>query len=188
MIVQRKDPLFRSIFFGAAIFASLASFTVAQAQDDDDNNSSILSTGQKITPTAAPSASFELLNPGLADFPNFVPSGALSTAISPDQHTLLILISGHDVLYNAASQVVPADSQEYVFVYDVSAGRPVKKQVLQVPNTFAGIAATVFMSAGDSMITFTPMRSRQMEAGQRWGRRFRLATLPAMESRRHQRS
>jgi DNA-binding beta-propeller fold protein YncE len=147
MIVQRKDPLFRSIFFGAAIFASLASFTVAQAQDDDDNNSSILSTGQKITPTAAPSASFELLNPGLTDFPNFVPSGALSTAISPDQHTLLILISGHDVLYNPASQVVPADSQEYVFVYDVSAGRPVKKQVLQVPNTFAGIA---FSPSGNS--------------------------------------
>jgi hypothetical protein len=145
MIAQRNSPLFRRGLLTAAIFASLTSFTVAIAQADDDDEhsqsrSTFVSTGQKITPTAAPSASYEFLNPGLADFPDFVPSGALSTALSPDQHTLLILISGHNVLSNAQSQVVPADSQEYVFVYDVSSGRPLKKQVLQVPNTFAGIA------------------------------------------------
>jgi YVTN family beta-propeller protein len=145
MIVQRNAPLFRCGLLSAVILASLTSFTVARAMADDDDESSqsqstIVSTGQKITPTAAPSASFELLNPGLVDFPDFVPSGALSTALSPDQHTLLVLISGHNVLHNSQSQVVLADSQEYVFVYDVSSGRPVKKQVLQVPNTFAGIA------------------------------------------------
>jgi DNA-binding beta-propeller fold protein YncE len=139
MIAQKKAPLLGRMLLGAATFAALASFTVAIAHDDDDN-SSILSTGQKITPTAAPKADFQLLNPGLADFPNFVPSGALSSVLSPDQHTLLVLISGHNRLDNAASQVVPADSQQYIFVFDVSTGKPVKKQVIQVPNTFAGIA------------------------------------------------
>ncbi|HXO96280.1 MAG TPA: YncE family protein, partial [Chthoniobacterales bacterium] len=143
MIAQKKNPLFYKTFFyktffGAAIFASLASFTVARALDDDD--SSFVSSGQKITPTAAPSANFQLLNPGLTDFPNFVASGALSSVLSPDQHTLLILISGHNRLDNAASKVVPADSEQYIFVFDVSTGKPVKKQVINVPNTFAGIA------------------------------------------------
>jgi YVTN family beta-propeller protein len=138
MIAQKKNPLFYKTFFGAAIFASLASFTVARALDDDD--SSFVSSGQKITPTAAPSANFQLLNPGLTDFPNFVASGALSSVLSPDQHTLLILISGHNLLDNAASKVVPTDSEQYIFVFDVSTGKPVKKQVINVPNTFAGIA------------------------------------------------
>jgi YVTN family beta-propeller protein len=142
MTAQRNFPLFSKMFFGAAIFASLASFTVARAHDDDDDTSqsTFVSSGQKITPTAAPGASFELLNPGLADFPNFIPSGALSTAVSPDQRTLLVLISGHNVLYKEASKPDPADSGQYIFVFDVSAGKPVKKQVLKVPNTFAGIA------------------------------------------------
>ena len=138
MIAQKKNPLFYKTFFGAAIFASLASFTVARALDDDD--SSFVSSGQKITPTAAPSANFQLLNPGLTDFPNFVASGALSSVLSPDQHTLLMLISGHNLLDNAASKVVPTDSEQYIFVFDVSTGKPVKKQVINVPNTFAGIA------------------------------------------------
>jgi len=138
MIAQKKNPLFYKMFFGAAIFASLASFTVARAHDDDD--SSFVSSGQKITPNAVPSANFQLLNPGLTDFPNFVASGALSSVLSPDQHTLLILISGHNLLDNAASKVVPTDSEQYIFVFDVSTGKPFKKQVINVPNTFAGIA------------------------------------------------
>lgn len=149
MIAQKNNPLFSKMFFGAAIVASLASFTVARAQDDDDDNpqSTFVSSGQKITPTAAPGASFELLNPGLADFPNFVASGALSSTLSPDQHTLLVLISGHNRLDNSTSQVVATDSEQYIFVFDVSTGKPVKKQVLKVPNTFAGIA---FNPSGNS--------------------------------------
>jgi DNA-binding beta-propeller fold protein YncE len=141
MIAEKRNPLFVKMFFGAAIFASLASLTVARAHaDDGDDNSWFVSSGQKITPTAAPSANFQLLNPGLTDFPNFVASGALSSVLSPDQHTLLVLISGHNRLYDAASKIVPADSEQYIFVFDVSTGKPVKKQVIKVPNTFAGIA------------------------------------------------
>jgi hypothetical protein len=40
---------------------------------------------------------------------------------------------------NAGSQN-NADSTEYVFVYDISSLKPVQKQVIRVPNTYAGIA------------------------------------------------
>src|SRR5260370_27664792 len=69
-----------------------------------------------------------------------MPSGAVSSVFSPDRQTLLVLISGHNVLDYAASKVVPADSTQYIFFFDVSTGKPVKKQVIRVPNTFAGIA------------------------------------------------
>jgi hypothetical protein len=59
-MIAQKDPLIGKIVLGAAIFAALASSTVARTQDDDDN-STFVSTGQKITPTAAPKADFQLL-------------------------------------------------------------------------------------------------------------------------------
>src|SRR5438270_7583791 len=56
--------------------------------------STLLPMGKRITPTAAPGAHFELQNPGLKDFPEFLAGQAISTAVSPDQKTLLILTSG----------------------------------------------------------------------------------------------
>src|SRR5258708_37355576 len=141
MIAQNKGPLIGKIFLGAAIFAALASFTMARAQDDDDDASTFVSTGQKITPTAAPQADFQLLNPGLTDFPNFIPSGALSSVFSPVRQPLLVLISGHNVFDNAASKVVPADSTQYILVFDVSTGKPSRKKETRSPNTFPGVAS-----------------------------------------------
>jgi hypothetical protein len=46
MIALKKTPALGTIFSGAAILAALTSFTVASAHGDDDN-ASILSTGQK---------------------------------------------------------------------------------------------------------------------------------------------
>ncbi len=63
----------------------------------------------------------------------------MSTATSPDGKTLLILTSGFNRI-NGADGVIPDASQEYVFVYDISAGAARKIQVVKVPNTFAGIA------------------------------------------------
>jgi DNA-binding beta-propeller fold protein YncE len=34
---------------------------------------------------------------------------------------------------------LPADSTQFVFIYDIAHGNPAKKQVLQVPNTYSGI-------------------------------------------------
>jgi YVTN family beta-propeller protein len=101
-----------------------------------------LPTGQRLTPTAAPGSTLVQLNPGLADFPSFTVDWAMSEALSPDQKTLLVLTSGYDQNDDSTGYYSPilADSNQYVFVFDVSGHAPVQEQVLQVPNTFAGIA------------------------------------------------
>lgn len=100
----------------------------------------VLSNGQSITPTAAPGSSFQTLNPGLADFPNFLAGYATDTRLSPDGRTLLVLTGGYNKLLDGNNNFIPADSDDYVFVYDVSSGTPRQTQVVKVPNTFNGIA------------------------------------------------
>ncbi len=91
-------------------------------------------TGQTITPTLAPNAIFQPLNPGLATSPSYTVGQAVSTAVSPDGKTLLILTSG----YNEDND--PATKSEFVFVFDISKGAPVQLQALPVPNAFCGVA------------------------------------------------
>jgi len=100
-----------------------------------------LPTGKQITPTAAKGSVFEPLNPDLPPpFSKFVADHAVTTAASPDGNTLLILTSGYNRNRDAKGRPVASASNEYVFVYDISASPPVKRQVLQVPNTFVGLA------------------------------------------------
>jgi DNA-binding beta-propeller fold protein YncE len=95
-----------------------------------------LPTGMKITPTATPGATFQQLNPDLPPpLDTFVVGHAVATAVSPDGKTLLILTSGYN-----RNELSPGGSNEYVFVFDISTGTPVKRQVLQLPYTFHGIA------------------------------------------------
>ena len=113
----------------------------------------LLHTGMKITPTAAPGAMFQQLNPDLPGLPDHTAGQAVSTALSPDGQTLLVLTSGYNRVNGPNGSRVAAWSNEYVFVYDVSSGTPVKKQVLPVPNTFNGIAwnpngAAFYVSGG----------------------------------------
>jgi len=102
-------------------------------------------TGQRITPLAPRAAGFEPLNPSLSDSPGYLAGQAVSTVVSPDGKTLLILTSGYNLLNNAAGSRNTADSTQFVFVYDISDNLPVKKQVVQVPNTYNGI---VFAPSG----------------------------------------
>jgi len=97
-------------------------------------------TGKQITPTAATGSIFQPLNPDLPGHPDFTAGQAVTTATSPDGKTLLILTSGYNSQNDAAGNTDPAQSNEYVFVYDISVNPPVKKQVLQLPNTFDGLA------------------------------------------------
>ncbi len=97
-------------------------------------------TGQFITPRAAPGAIFEPLNPHLAGDPSWTAGQASAVALSPDGGTLLVLTSGYNLYFGADGKPVPAMSQEYVFVFDVSGARPVQRQVIPVPNTFLGVA------------------------------------------------
>ena len=108
--------------------------------------------GQQITPLAPQGSSFEGLNPALPDNPAWLAGQAVTTVVSPDQKTLLVLTSGYNRVSrtNLVDGILQPDalgtyfnwpdSQEYVFIYDISTNTPVKKQVVTVPNTYNGIA------------------------------------------------
>ncbi|MBV9998447.1 MAG: beta-propeller fold lactonase family protein [Verrucomicrobia bacterium] len=121
----------------AALLVALGSALSASAQDQNDN---VTPAGQLLTPTAAPGSAFEYFNPELSKYPDFRPSGGAATVLSPDKKTMVIVISGYNLWYDPTGKQDPAASTEYIFVYDVSSGKPVKKQVIQIPNTFVGAA------------------------------------------------
>jgi DNA-binding beta-propeller fold protein YncE len=131
-----------------------------------------LPTGVSITPTAAAGADFQPLNPDLPTRPQFVAGQAVTTAVSPDGNTLLILTSGYNRNNDATGKTVAAESNEYVFVYDITHNTPVKRQVLEVPNTFDGIAwgpggDTFYVSGGvdDALHVYARGASGFAEAG-----------------------
>ena len=99
---------------------------------------------QTITPLAPAGAQFQQLNPDLPDNPAWLATHAATTAVSPDGGTLLVLTSGYNRVFDDGSNSLTSfekpDSEEYVFVYDISSGTPIKKQVLPVPITYFGIA------------------------------------------------
>ncbi|GAC1550227.1 MAG: hypothetical protein NVS2B9_16550 [Myxococcales bacterium] len=65
---------------------------------------------------------------------------AVSSELSPDGRTLLVLTSGYNRNNGPDGKTIASESNEYVFVYDVSVVPAVQRQVLQVPNTFCGLA------------------------------------------------
>ena len=133
----------------------------------------VLPTGATITPDAAPGSVFQSLTVDLPDFPGRAVDGAQTTAISPDGKTLLILTSGFNKLRGSDGSVLPQDSNEYVFVYDISSpGVPVKKQVVLVPNAFSGLVwgpdGTKFYVAGgkdDNVHSYAPTNGVWAESG-----------------------
>ncbi len=72
-----------------AMLLACSGLVVPHLADADANL--LLPTGQYITPLAPAGAVQQLLNPGLADYPNFVAGGAVRSALSPDGTTLAVL-------------------------------------------------------------------------------------------------
>jgi DNA-binding beta-propeller fold protein YncE len=103
-------------------------------------DSAVLPTGQRVTPTAAPGSRMMALNPGLSGYPDFTADGAVSLALSPDRATMLVLTSGYDTNGPDYYKPIPAASNQYVFVYDIAAAAPSLRQVIQIRNTYSGIA------------------------------------------------
>jgi DNA-binding beta-propeller fold protein YncE len=99
-----------------------------------------LPTGMSITPGAARGAQLQFLNPDLPGMPEYLADHPIATALSPDGNTLLVLTSGYNRVADIKAKSIPELSNEYVFVYDVRQGSPVKRQVLPVANTYMGIA------------------------------------------------
>jgi DNA-binding beta-propeller fold protein YncE len=91
-----------------------------------------LPNGLMITPDAAPHSSLMMLNPGMPGRRDLTMGQAVTTALSPDGSTLLVLTSG----YNKDG---PQKYDEYIFIFDVTVYPPLQKQALRVPNSFCGL-------------------------------------------------
>jgi len=91
MPVQKRIESFRAVLSGAFALCSLAGLALAITTHEANAAATFLPTGLEITPTAAPGATYQALNPKLSDFPNFIASGALNTVKSPDGNTLLVV-------------------------------------------------------------------------------------------------
>jgi len=138
----RRALIFSFICFFSVLVGILLRVEARSLPDDDDAETvkpADLPTGMRITPTAAPGARFSVLNPDLPGAPEFTAGQAVSTAVSPDGNTLLVLTSGYNVRYDASGNLIPQESGEYVFVYDIRTQPPKKVQVLQVPRAFNGL-------------------------------------------------
>src|SRR5215475_2038842 len=132
----------------------------------------MLPTGMSITPTAARGSTFEALNPDLAALPQFTVDHPITTALSPDGGTLLILTSGYNRNFDEKGKKIPELSNEYVFIYDVRGAAPRKQQVVQVLNTYVGLAwapdgKAFYVSGGsdDNVHVFVLADGRWSEVG-----------------------
>jgi len=141
---RRPQVVVSTLALAISSFISMGGVVSARADDPVLERGTFIPTGLHITPSAAPGSSFQRLNPGLSFDPSFTVGQAVTTAISPEGHTLLILTSGYN------SQNITAgpnlgnsnadESNEYIFVFDISGGKPLETQVLQVPSAFDGLA------------------------------------------------
>jgi DNA-binding beta-propeller fold protein YncE len=103
---------------------------------------------QFITPLAPAGSQFQpLVTPLLVNGKPWLAGQAVSSTVSPDGKTLLVLTSGFNRVVTDGEVQNPdgsyfnwKDSQEYVFIYDISTGAPVFKQAVTIPNSYSGIA------------------------------------------------
>ncbi|HTQ55923.1 MAG TPA: hypothetical protein VMI94_15755 [Bryobacteraceae bacterium] len=104
----------------------------------------IPNTGQQINPLAPADSQFVWMNPGLTSRPEWYVGQAATSVVSPDNQTLLVLTTGYNRVYTLGVPAGPlpwnaAESNEYVFIYDISKQTPSLQQVIQFPNTYFGI-------------------------------------------------
>jgi DNA-binding beta-propeller fold protein YncE len=86
-----------------------------------------------ITPDAAPRSVLTGLNAEISGRRDVALGEAVTTALSPDGATLLVLTSGYN---KEGGQKL----DEYVFLFDVTANPPRQLQAVPVPNSFCGLA------------------------------------------------
>ncbi|MBW4424130.1 MAG: beta-propeller fold lactonase family protein [Nostoc desertorum CM1-VF14] len=158
---KRKRYLVLSLLVAVAIVVSGIQLVNAVLPTSPVGNipegGALLPTGQIITPAAAPGSTFARLRTGLRTDTNADAAEAVTTALSPDGKTLLVLTSGYnqnfknentgaDLTYPVLDPLTGKPSAtrtpkaEWVFVFDVSNGKLVKQQQINIPNTYNGLA------------------------------------------------
>jgi DNA-binding beta-propeller fold protein YncE len=170
MKINRLLPILLAPF--VAFWSSLPAAASLQ-QNNAAPAAESLPTGMNITPTVAKGTIFQPLNPDLPDRPEFTVDHPITTALSPDGYSLLILTSGFNRNMDAKGHPILNQSGEYVFVYDVRQAAPVKMQVLSVPNTYVGMAwapdgKRFYVSGGvsDNVHVFEQTDGRWAESGE----------------------
>src|SRR4051794_8850744 len=102
---MRRPSLFKALQYGTI---SSALILATQAQADRPAPGEVptqLATGQYVTPTVLRGAVQKYLNPGLAQYPNFVAGEAVRSQLSPDGNTLAVLCAGQNSLYLTTGSV-----------------------------------------------------------------------------------
>src|SRR4029077_9718306 len=168
MRLFRFDEPGKLIVLAGAILV-LAGLANAQLVNDGDEKSPT-PPGLYITPTVLANAVQQPLNPGLANYPNFVAGQAVKAVVSPDGKTMAILTAGMNSLYDSSGNVDTAASTQFLFLYDVSNANktsPVLKQVIQQPNAHVGLvwapsSLTLYASGGcdDAVYAYSSNGSR----------------------------
>lgn len=157
MPTSKVSPLYRAVLLACS---TLTVFSLAHADGNDrqllmqyaayhavphptdTDTKNQLPTGQYTTPLAVPGAVQQFLNPGFADYPNFVAGGAVRSRLSPDGTTLAVLCAGQNTLYDSNGNVDHDHSTQYIFLYNVAGANqkhPVLTQVIQQTNAFVGL-------------------------------------------------
>jgi YVTN family beta-propeller protein len=139
--MHRNAPL-KHIVFGIALILGLSTGSFLAGQNVINVDAPVMSIPNQnvqITPLAVRGAQFVTLNPGFNRFPGYVAGQAVTTLVSPDRRTLLVLTSGYNRLNNRAGKTIPEDSTQFVFAYGISNSVPALRQVIKVPNTYGGI-------------------------------------------------
>jgi YVTN family beta-propeller protein len=149
---------------------SLIAFAVqltlpAHAESSERAATLVIPSGQSITPRAIPGAVQQLLNPGLAAYPDFVAGEAVRSQLSPDGSTLAVICAGQNSLDKADGTLDAANSTQYIFLYDVTAANqknPLLKQVIRQSNAHVGLVfspdgGTLYATGGrdDAVYAYT---------------------------------
>ena len=172
----KLTPLYQAILIACSTLAALSSVNAsdsdhAMARDNDDhavlvtNSKDQLPTGQFTTPLAVPGAVQQFLNPGFANYPDFVAGGAVRAQLSPDGKTLAILCAGQNTLYDSTGKTDVTHSTQYIFLYNVAGAnkqQPALTQVIQQTNAYVGLVwskdgKTLYASGGndDAVYAYT---------------------------------
>lgn len=139
---------------GAMAAPGLAAPPRTRLIEDGSPTTALLPTGYYTTATATPGSSFQPLRTYLRADGNADAAEAVTTALSPDGKTMLVLTSGYnknyktttgtpivhpvlDPLTGAVATTSPLG--EWVFVYDVRVANPVVKERINLPNTYDGL-------------------------------------------------
>jgi YVTN family beta-propeller protein len=155
--MRRRNSICFCVVSAVLLCLMVPALADAQRLNDASVGGNLLPDGFYITPTAAPGSIFQNLPTGLRPDGSANANGAVNTALSPDGTALLILTTGYNTGFNTqgpdgtpilwpaldpvtglpTSTTTP--NAEWVFVYDVRGAKPVKKQQINIPNTYHGL-------------------------------------------------